>query len=91
MRKVVAKIVLTALACGTLAETACVLWTGKCSVDTGIELAVLWLVALGVSVVTAWKAINGTLIKVIYRTEYIEREPEDEEEPEEEEPEEEEE
>ena len=95
MVKVLAKIVLTALAVGLVAETAVTLYTGHCPIDTAIELVILWGVTLGVAIVTAWKAINGTLVKHHYHVEYVEREPEEEPEdepetePEEEEPEEE--
>lgn len=78
MVKVLAKIVLTALAVGLVAETAVTLYTGHCSIDTAIELAILWSVTLGVAIVTAWKAINGTLVKHQYHTVYVDREPEDE-------------
>jgi hypothetical protein len=78
MVKVLAKIVLTALAVGLVAETAVTLYTGHCPIDTAIELVILWGVTLGVAIVTAWKAINGTLVKHHYHTVYVEREPEDE-------------
>lgn len=78
MVKVLAKIVLTALAVGLVAETAVTLYTGHCPIDTAIELAILWGVTLGVAIVTAWKAINGTLVKHHYHTVYVDREPEDE-------------
>lgn len=78
MVKVLAKIVLTALAVGLVAETAVTLYTGHCSIGTAIELAILWSVTLGVAIVTAWKSINGTLVKHHYHVEYVEREPEDE-------------
>jgi hypothetical protein len=89
MRKTIAKIILAALAAGMVAETALTLYTGNCSWDTAIELVILWGVALGVAVVTAWKAINGTLVQHHYHTVYVEREPEEEPEDEPEEPEEE--
>jgi ammonia channel protein AmtB len=77
MVKVLAKIVLTALAVGLVAETAVTLYTGHCPIDTASELVILWGVTLGVAIVTAWKAINGTLVKHHYHTVYVEREPEE--------------
>ena len=78
MRKILAKILVVAIAEGMVVETALCAWRGEWPVDRVVELCILWAIALGVSVVTAWKAINGTLVQHHYHTEYVEREPEPE-------------
>ena len=83
MRKTFAKVVLVALAVGMVAKTVAVLVTGSCGIGDAFELGVCWAVALGVAVVTGWKAISGTLV----RTEYVYVDREDDEETEEETPE----
>lgn len=84
MKRTLAKIVLTAFMCGLVAETAYTLYTGSASIDTAIELALCWCVVLAIAMVTAWKAIDGTLVRTVVHTVVVHDEPEDEAEDEEE-------
>ena len=54
-------------------KTVAVLLAGSCGIADAVELGVYWAVALGVAVVTGWKAIGGTLV----RTEYVYEDRED--------------
>jgi hypothetical protein len=73
MRKTLARVVLVALAVGMVGKTVAVLLAGSCGIADAVELGVCWAVALGVAVVTGWKAIGGTLV----RTEYVYEDRED--------------
>lgn len=68
MTRTLAKIVLSAFVCGLVAESAYTLYTGSAGIDTVIELAICWAVVLATAVVSAWKSINGTLVRTIVHT-----------------------